>query len=319
MNVLHLSKTPLAGSPGRISKNLNKIGVISNHFFEQDYPGDLATKMTMRSYHWTKSKESNELLEFYISTADIIHVHNYISSDLCSMINRFFNGKKCILHIHSPLREGPLFTNIANIMDIAFTDFFVVAQYHPRQYQEFTPICNVVPDAGLVNSLNVNNEIPKVIYSPAHNRTNGKWNIKHSEKFNNILNHYDSWGKISLKKPPKMSESKLLAYRSICDVSIDEVVTGSYHQVSLEGLSAGNIVINNADFFSIEMLKLAIKTNENPPFYLVNDSNCHEKMNALVKMSFSEIFEYKERSRDYFNKYLSPTRLSNIIVERYEM
>ena len=252
MSILHLSRTPLASSPGRLSKNLNKIGVISNHFFEQDYPGDLSSKMIMRSYQWTKTKESNELLEYYISTADIIHVHNYISSELCFFVNKFFNGKKLILHVHSPLREGPLFTNIVNVMDLKFNDFFVVAQYHPRQYQEFTPVCNIVPDALLINRLTVENKTPKVIYSPAHNRTNGKWNIKHSDKLNNILKHYSSWGKIDLKTPPKMSESKLLAYRSICDISVDEIVTGSYHQVSLEGLSAGNIVINNADFFLLK-------------------------------------------------------------------
>ena len=65
------------------------------------------------------------------------------------------------------------------------------------------------------------------------------------------------------------------------------------------------------------MLKLAIKSKKSPPFYSVNDFNCHDKIDHLIKMNINDIRGYKEESREYFNKYLLPERLSNLMLENY--
>jgi hypothetical protein len=316
MNVVHLSKTPLASSPGRMSFYLNQIGVNSSHFFEQDYPGDLKGKMTMRSYHLDGSLASSELLESYLSVADVVHVHNHVSSALVVQINKVFGGKKIVFHAHSPLREGPLFTDVSKQMDLSFTDFFVVAQYQPRHYQNYTPVCNIVPDMN-ANKNTVFEKPLKVLYTPAHSRSGGRWNPKGSSTLASALDYLGAQDKVELKSPPKMSEAQLLAYRSICDVTIDEIITGSYHQISLEGLSAGNIVINNADFFSIEMLRMAAQANTPPPFFLASNEDIGEKLESLTGMAAAEIIERKHESQAYFEKYLKPERLAGILVEKY--
>lgn len=317
MNIVHLSKTPLASSPGRMSFYLNQIGVNSVHFFEQDYPGALNGKMVMRSFHLDGSLSSSEMLEYYLSKADVVHVHNYISSVLVVQVNKFFEGKKLIFHAHSPLREGPLFTNVSGQMDLSFTDFYVVAQYQPRHYQNYTPVCNIVPEVQCIDSSKTD-ELIKILYTPAHNRSGGRWNPKGSTKLSSAMDYLSARNKIELKSPPKLSESQLLAYRSLCDVTVDEIVTGSYHQISLEGLSAGNIVINNADFFSIEMLRMAARAEASPPFLLASEDDIGGKLEELVKMSSGELSLKKQESREYFEKYLKPNRLANILVENYE-
>jgi hypothetical protein len=317
MNVVHLSKTPLASSPGRMSFYLNQIGVNSTHFFEQDYPGDLKGKMTMRSYQLDSSQSSSELLEYYLSQADVIHIHNYISSFLVIQVNKFFDGSKLIFHAHSPLREGPLFANASEQMDLQFTDFYVVAQYQPRHYQNYTPICNIVPEIKGISNNNLDTPI-KVLYTPAHNRLGGRWNPKGSTKLSSALDYLVAQNKIELKSPPKLNESQLLSYRRLCDVTIDEVITGAYHQISLEGLSAGNIVVNNADFFSIEMLRMATKANEVPPFYTVSNDDVGQRFEQLVRLSSSELSDCKYKSKEYFDKYLNPERLASLLVENYE-
>ena len=200
MNVVHLSKTPLASSPGRMSFYLNQIGVNSVHFFEQDYPGDLKGKMTMRSFHLDSSLSSNEMLEYYLSKADVLHVHNHISSSLVVQVNKFFDGNKLIFHAHSPLREGPLFTNVSEQMDLSFTDFYVVAQYQPRHYQNYTPICNIVPDLQGADSSLISNPL-KILYTPAHNRSGGRWNPKGSSKLTSAMEYMSAQDKIELKSP----------------------------------------------------------------------------------------------------------------------
>ena len=315
MNVVHLSKTPLASSPGRMSFYLNQIGVNSVHFFEQDYPGALKGKMTMRSFHLDSSPSSDEMLEYYLSKADVVHVHNHISSPLVVHVNKYFEGSKLVFHAHSPLREGPLFTNVSGQMDLSFTDFYVVAQYQPRHYQNYTPVCNIVPEAPCVSEV----DSPlKILYTPAHNRPGGRWNPKGSSKLTAAMDYFSAQNKIELKSPPKLSESQLLGYRSLCDVTVDEIITGSYHQISLEGLSAGNIVINNADFFSIEMLKMAARAKEAPPFLLTSEDNIGNKLEQLVKIPAEELLLKKQESRDYFDRYLQPERLAKILVENYE-
>ncbi|WP_396587491.1 hypothetical protein [Bermanella sp. R86510] len=317
MNVVHLSKTPLASSPGRMSLYLNKIGVNSVHFFEQDYPDTLKGKMTMRSFHLDSSLSSHEMLEYYISKADVVHVHNYISASLVVQVNRFFEGGKLVFHAHSPLREGPLFTDVSGQMDLSFTDFYVVAQYQPRHYQNYIPVCNIVPEAPCVDSSTINSPL-RILYTPAHNREGGRWNPKGSIKLASAMDYLSAQNKVELKSPPKLSESQLLGYRSICDVTVDEIVTGSYHQISLEGLSAGNVVINNADFFSIEMLRMAARAKEAPPFLLASVDNIGDKLEYLVNMSEEELLLRKQESREYFDRYLQPDRLAEILVENYE-
>lgn len=320
MKVVHLSKTPLAGSPGRLSKFLSHVGVESCHFAEVDYPGELKGKMMLGSY-LLDSNLSFELLEYSLSTADIVHVHNYLSKDLVASINRCFNGEKLVFHVHSPLREGPNFFDVSEMMDLHFDQKFVVAQYHPRQYQDFTPICNIVPmlaNGDIRAGLSRREGPVRVMYTPAHERKGGRWNPKGSSALNTCLDYFSRRGEIELVQPPKTSSHQLQAFRQLCDITIDEIVTGSHHQISLEGLSAGNIVVNNADFFSISMLKLAAKIKEDPPFYICNEKDVSFRFEEILSLSRDELNARKLKSYDYFSKYLKPERLAKILVNHYE-
>lgn len=316
MKVVHLSKTPLAGSPGRFAMFQSDFGMESVHFYENDYPGDLKGKMLVRSIHFDKSELSVELLENELATADIVHVHNHITDAMVTLVNKCFSGKILACHVHSPLREGPLFNEILPRMDLEFNRRFVVAQYQPRQYQDYTPVCNIVPDSQIKNIRCLNQKL-SFLYTPAHSRKGGRWNEKASSILTSTLLSAEEKSLLRLVNLKKVSEYELMQFRKICDVTIDEIATGSYHQVSLEGLSAGNIVVNAADKFSLEMLKMSVKAPIAPPFFEMNEYNCVKRVDELLDMSISTVEEMKLESRYYYEKYLRPSRLCELLLEKY--
>ena len=55
-----------------------------------------------------------------------------------------------------------------------------------------------------------------------------------------------------------------------------------------------------------------------PPFYTMNKYNCIERMYELIHKDFQEIKDIRQASFDYFNEYLNPVRLANLLLEKYK-
>ncbi|GAA4650098.1 hypothetical protein GCM10023116_23810 [Kistimonas scapharcae] len=315
MKVVHISKTPLAGSPSRISDALNNYTEFEScHFIESDYPGSLNGKMSAHSILIDEGGKRDWLLKEALKNAEIVHVHNDISGSVANCFSLCRDDCKFIYHVHSPLREGPLFSNVSEDIGVDFDLKMVVAQYHPRHYQGYVPVLNIVPFKSSVKVIE-NNEIPRVLFSPAHRRTGGRWNDKVSDGLQIALESLARFNKIELLEVDGLKPYELFSLRKYCHITIDEIVTGSYHQISLEGLAAGNVVISNSDFFSDMFLKMLTGCTYSP-FLKANSSSIYDVLMGLVSDPV-KIRNKQVESLEFYNKYLSPSVIIKKYVEAY--
>lgn len=318
MNIVHLSNTPLVGAPGKISKQANVAGYKSSSIVLRDYPikSGLSNRFIDNSILFDKSNYVlMSIINEKIKKADIIHIHNDIHPEMLPIIRKN-SGAHFIYQVHSPLREGPLYFERELDIPLEFSKNLVIAQYQTRHYPYYTPVPNLVLFEPRI-SLRKDNEKLKVIFAPSHSR-GGRWNSKYSENLVNTLHSLSKLGLIDLieiKSP--LSPNELYELRISSHAIIDEIVTGSYHQVSLEGLGSGNVVINNSDFFSSYMLSSVSGACTLPPFYSVSEQNVSEK---LVELARSPVLtrEYQQKSYEFFIKNLRPNQLFERYKEIYE-
>jgi hypothetical protein len=319
-NVVHLSSSPLVGAPGKLSDNLNNYseGYNSEWFIEKDYPNHL------KGFFSTNAINLGEKRNIYadylikkIQNADIIHIHNFISAPFEKAILRESKKTvKFIYQVHSPLREGPIFYNYEKESKIPFDDYLVVGQYQPRLFNNFKMVPNFVNQKSELNLLDDTEKI-KIIFSPTHKQSGGRWNDKFSKNLNEYLKVLATTRKeeIIVYNIEGMPPSSLLKMRTITHITIDEINTGAFHQVSLEGLSKGNVVINNADYFSKQAIS-AYASND-IPFYTANDFNIQGRLDKLIS-DRNLIRDYQQKSYDYYNLNLRPELLIQRFVNIYE-
>lgn len=318
-NILHWSNTPLVGSPSNISMLINSIDSFSSkHIVEKDYPnnGMLYKEYTKESLMLENSDKLNQdIIVNFIEDADIIHVHNSISEK--NLKNIFDLNKNCdfIYHIHSPLKEGPLFFPHYKKFEGIFKEFLVVSQYQPRIYQNFTPVPNIIAKTPSIRLLK-DDEIIRVLYSPTHLRP-GRWNNKYYKEMVEVLESLDKLGLIEYINAKNMKPDTLFEIRRTCHISIDEIVTGSFHQVSLESLVAGNLTINAADFFTRSSFQLSIGSKDELPFFYTNMQNFRESILEIIG-DYQLIRNYQLKSFDYAKKNLVPNELAKIYQRVYE-
>jgi hypothetical protein len=113
-----------------------------------------------------------------------------------------------------------------------------------------------------------------------------------------------------------MNQNNLLYYRTNFHVSIDEIYTGGFHQVSIEAMCTGGVCINGADIFSKLAYTNAIQADRLPPFISVNSTS--DLGYLLREMALSEeLIPLKiQESRKFCHDFLYPERLAKIVVDR---
>lgn len=315
MNIIHISKTPLAGSPSRLSEELNKLdNVFSCAFIERDYPGELSGKFIGSSI--ILDKYSISILAKRMETADICHIHNDLTCETIDLVLSNATNCKFVYHVHSPLREGPLFFNNYKAMGIDFAHNIVVGQYHPRHYQDFTPVLNIVPFKPNSAPCTLEKKV-RILFSPSHTRIGGRWNDKTSINLEQALSLLSQRNDVEVIIPGKLSPSALFELRRTCHITIDEIVTGSYHQISLEGLAAGNVVINNSDYLSNMFLEKLSTANSPPPFLRLNNKNITQGLIELLDNK-EKIVEIQSASLKYYKKFLNPSKTAQRLMKIYK-
>lgn len=313
--VLHVSPTPLVDAPRKISDSINSYTeYISDSFVFNDYPGKLKNLFSFNTLLFNKSKK---LILELIKNADIIHIHNFLTLEQEQIILKYSKSDVLFVYqVHSPLREGPIFSEYAEDGKIHFDSKCVVAQYQPRLYKNYKIVPNIIlqePSKNLIQE----NEKPKILFSPAHTRTGGRWNDKTIPKVDELLKSLSALEQIELINTETYTPHELYQLRKRCHISIDEIVTGAYHQISLEGLCSGNVVINNSDVFSDLMLKFIIHSNQEIPFYKVNIHNITEKLYTLISDK-DLIRKYQNSSYEFYIKNLTPNKLVNHYKDLYD-
>ena len=205
-----------------------------------------------------------------------------------------------------------------------FTVRCVVSQAWARLYQNFTMIPNVVPEIYGCQDLDLN--LKQVMFTPSHGK-GGRFGFKGADKTERIINKfyksYKSFSRnttkegvnIIINKQP-IRQSSLHVLRSHTHVSIDEIVTGGFHQVSLEALATGGCVINGADIFSLMNFAHSVEAEELPPFITVKDEA--EFRRALFQITHDHDFLLDAilQSRKYYKNFLTTRRLGGLIQKK---
>ena len=311
--IVHLSRTPAAGAPIRLSDAINAYtGYRSICFIESDYKGSQAGIFRGSGVYLPEGKDFLEyrLLSECLKQADILHIHNMISPALATMLREKHPYIPTVYHMHSPRREGPLYVPRGGDLQRSIARVLVVAQAHPRFYPDATPVPNIVPRPPTPINRPADGKV-RILFAPMEIR-DGRWNGKGTPTLNAALEELRLDPAVELIALVKPAPSHVIEkVRAICDITIDEVVTGGFHQISIEGLQAGNAVINGADFLSLRTM--AGWAGAKPPFIVSNPKNVRENLMRLVRDE-----DYRRQvqaiSAEYSERHLQPQDL----IKRYE-
>ena len=319
LKVLQLSPTPLVAAPARLARALRSAGVDSLCAVLKDYPasGALGGKFVDDTVVLDGAcAEAEALVGDFVAEADIIHVHNDLPAERVRWLREQSPRAAFVYQVHSPLREGPLYFDRTEQIGLPFRAHLVVGQYQPRHYPDYTPVPNLVPERPSIRTRK-QGETLKVMFSPSHTR-GGRWNAKYSKPLEDAVKALRDSGQIEVIWPAApVPPSVLMALRRRCHVTIDEIVTGGFHQVSIEGLCAGNVVINRADFFSKAMMAQCAGSQALPPFVHADDDSILDVLRRLAGDA-QQTAELQHASHEYFQKHLASENLVQRFISIYE-
>ncbi len=266
MRVVHISVSPLSGSPSRIVRALNDhteieakhIVLEPNHFGARTYPGGIP---------W---KEDREHAVAEIEAADLVHIHNHFNLkenkfkfDFEALHKR---GKPMLRHLHS----SPEFfqTGDTRIVTDCPLPQLVVAQYQERHYLRARPVPNILPVENALYSPIEKEESPlRIFFAPT--MPFSAWKVPPS------VSRWATKGQLEVTRLLKRLEARMarcavviesviiqnrpllecMAVKQSCHLSIDDMVTGSFHISSLEALSHGIPVFNYIDSRTLATLR----------------------------------------------------------------
>jgi hypothetical protein len=317
-NIVHLSPTPLVLAPEKIVSCIN---LYSNHqaslIVEKDYPGLLKNLFINNAILLEDNVQAFIRAKELVKDADLIHIHNSVSPKIEQLINESKPSAKFIYHTHSNRREGPLFIDQSRRFDALWNKKLAVSQHQPRMSQDYNFVPNIITFSQKSHFNDNHSAIPRIIHSPTHKKTGARWGDKVCKNLDSTLSSIKKLGIADVITASGLIPYTLFEIRKSADISIDEIVTCSFHQISLEGLAAGNAVINNADFFSKDIFRISVNADIQPPFVQADKTTIKEKLLSLCtdKILLNKI---KLNSLNYFNTYLKPERLVLVYIKHYE-
>ena len=249
MNVVHISNTPVAGSPGNIVSALNRLtNIRARHivFNSSAY----RTRTFAVDIDWKTGRE--EALDA-IASADIIHLHQFFSLDetFGPGFQSRFGTKKLIRQYHSApdlWAKGDA-ALIAGIVNEAMPQL-VIAQGPERYYPFARVVPNVIPlyDPRYL-PMEPPEGLPIVAFSPSGRASAWKtrWETKGTPQTLALLRKLQREGLCELQVIVDTPHDECLRMRQRAAIVIDECVTGNYHQSGLEALSQGKPTLGYLD------------------------------------------------------------------------
>lgn len=314
-SVVHLTSSPLAGAPSRLAAALNahtayrsvvlRHGVISER--QRPFEPDAVSYNSPEGFNW-------EFCASIVAAADIIHVHNQLPVEAARLIATNTRNAPIVYHVHSPPAERPNFFHHAPFLPSEPDALVVVPHFHPRCYWEYTMLPNVVvpPATGPLPQA----ARPTVMFSPSH-YGGGRWNTKAGPRTEQALAELSRNKRIQIEIVEDMAPGELLQLRQAAAFSIDEVETGSYHQVSIEALATGSIGINNMDTFCRATFAVAYRTAEDPPFLVTGPDQLATAIGALAENP-ERLWQQRLESRSYFERHMMPSAVASLYAEFYD-
>lgn len=305
MNVLHLSETPLSGSPDRIVKVLNAYSDICARHLVWN------TKARSRSHPTdiNSSELSYDEVVDWLEWADTIHYHNrYERQSIFQEYDLKPPKVPSVIQIHSPRDSEDFSEEINSGIPLA-----IVGQYQPRQWEK--ELSFIVPNVVDINSKDMmpvkreKGPMPFVTFAPSSTNGHG-WDDKGYSWISPIMKRWKLSGRIKYKLIHAVPWEQAMAIKQTCDIGIDDLNTGSYHLSALEYLSMGIATYCYTDEKTEAVVKDLTGADSLP--WLSKGRSSFEE--SIIKIMASG--KYKsigEESRAWMEKYWSP----DLLVEKY--
>lgn len=310
MKVLHLSDSPLSGSPIRISKLLNKYSEVESRHIVW------TPKMGYREYDVDLIGQKlgrEELLE-WLDWADCLHFHNrWKRQEIFKFLGILPPKKPSVIQIHSPRESENFREEVDSGIPIA-----VIAQIHPRFWAKemtfLTP--NIVDIEDPVYKRDMPPMRTKPVFSYAPSNTNGKGlDDKSYSDVGGILKRMKLAGDIYYQLITSKPHGKVMELKRGADIGLDEVATGSYHLSSLEYLSLGVPCFANVDKLTGEAV-MKVTGCTTLPWIKANKDNFESILRRIIKEKSWQ--ELGQRSREWMEIYWKPQLLVQHYQEMYQ-
>lgn len=286
MLVVHVSLTPLAGSPIRIVSALNRHTPVRARLVNRA-PGAYGSRRFPEDLDWTRDSDEARA---EIARADIVHFHHWFAFG--STANPFgFDflcalkpGARHVMHWHS----SPEFTARAagvdpqTLRDAAIPQL-VVAQYHERYYPRARPAPLIVDHAlSAIPHVAGSSGVPHVVFTPSQSLSwhAERWETKGKPEVARVLRTLERRGVLRASIEQELPFDACQRLRATADIVIDDVVTGSFHTTSLEALSMGKPTICWLDARARAVLSELTGTNDLP----LIDAPLHALERVLVEL-----------------------------------
>ncbi|MEL0439190.1 hypothetical protein [Phycobacter sp. K97] len=318
VHVLHISPSALAGAPGMLSEALSDFGHVESsvHFRAGDH-GNQRDIFSPESIPVKDARADKALFMMHFKNADVVHVHNFIPNFVLKwMSEEKKRDCKYIFQVHSPRYERPVYDDLSDFHGIRFSEKLVISHFHPRHYPDFEIIPNCLYRKAFAKKPHVIlSDALRIQFSPS-GRSTGRWSAKSSQVFDQAIDFLKNDKRFEFAVFEGVSPQNLSHRRFLADVTIDELVTGSYHLVSYEGLAAGTVVLNNADTVSTDMFQIGFRSPP-PPFLKCDPLGLHELLMELHR-DREKLLELRTKSREFFDTWMSPDRISKMYADIYE-
>jgi len=320
MKVVHISATPLAGSPIRIVNALNKHTDVKARSVNLD-PAAYGTLTFPEDLTWKQNRAEAESL---IAEADIIHFHHWF--DFGSDKNPFgFNfirhmkpGAKHLMHWHSnPLSLAEGYGLNPRTLVEADVPQMVVAQFHEPYYPNALPVPLIVEVESARPAL-AQRDKPVFFFSPSRPRHayEDRWETKGKPEIVALLTGAKNKGILDFRVEEKLPFHECMQARSESDVVIDDLITGSFHTTSLEALAIGRPTLSYVDSRT-QLVLSELTQSTDLPLINVRYKDASEVIEALARdKSLRE--EIGKFSRDWMLANYSEKKMAQHYVDGYQ-
>lgn len=315
INIVHVARTSSAGSPIRLVEALKKfsdfnVSLIDLRKFDI-YPQDILFE-----------EEVQHSIELF-SKADIIHFHHYIDLDTNEFHPVNFRKLKDNGTVFlRQYRTNPNFAarsakvDIKKIYDNSIPTI-VVGQYMERFYPEARVVPNIIPENDPLY-VPTDGKSRGIFFAPTfkHSAWSERWETKAAPEVKNILNRIKSESGTEIISFIQKPLNETLKLKQSSKIVIDDLITGSYHISSLEGLSMGKPVLTYLDDRTRFVLN-ELSDSNNCPILNVKLEEVYDILHSLLNNE-ETINQIGEESRKWIEKYWSEKILVNHYIKLYE-
>jgi hypothetical protein len=233
---------------------------------------------------------------------DILHLHN---------LNRFNFPNKVIQYHSEPFRVN---LNVT-------CQKLVIAQYHATlpEYQNCKIVRNPIDIFDSVFMPKYYDKKIRIGYAPSNTNVISAWADKGYNETIPILQKIKSEykNKVDIDIITDTPLNVCLVRKSLCNIFIDEVKTGSYHRSGLEGLAMGEVTICSVSP-EVERVMVTAANAPNQPFVNIYYQDLYSKLTELIESGLNNILEEGWKSRHWMEQYWHPEIIANEYIKIYE-